>query len=179
MTNSKILGIALVAVVIATFVGVSYPKTPVEISVDKVVSEVKDKLGAVTGPNVYSDYFSINGVTRFYNRTTLTQASSTICAIRSPAATSTLVSGAVHIDINTTASTAVIGKATTPFATTTLLAQAAIAAGTELNLVASTSPISNGALTFSPNTYMVVSLAGSGAVSLNGDCSATFEQIAY
>lgn len=176
MNTKYIVGMVVVAV-IATFLGVSYPKTPTEISVDKVVSEVKTKLGS--SPDNYSPFINQNGVTKWYNRVGLTQASSTICAIKSPSATSTLVSASVHVNVNTTASTAVIGKATTAFATTTKLAQAAIAAGAELNLVASTSPATDGALTFSPNTYMVVGLNGSGAVNLAGNCQATWEQIAY
>lgn len=125
------------------------------------------------------NYTCFGGVCRFAQMKSLAQATSTICAIQSPAATSTLVSAAVHIDINTTASTAVIGKATTAFATTTKLAQVAIAAGTELNLVASTSPATSGANVFSPNTWLVASLEGSGAVSLDGNCQATWEQINY
>lgn len=149
-------------------------------NVPTVVNENGEKVVVGAQPISPFNYSCVGGVCRFTAfKSTLTQATSTICALQSPAATSTLVSGAVHVDINTTASTAVIGKATTAFATTTKLAQAAIAAGTELNLVASTSPITNGANVFSPNTWMVVSLEGSGAVSLDGNCQATWEQINY
>ena len=155
-------------VVVLLVLGVTLPRG------NSVVQQI---VGANPGPDSYSPYNSFNGIQQWYTSRALTQASSTICAIKSPSATSTLVRGSVHINTNTTASTAVIGKATTAFATTTLLGQNSIAAGTELNLVASTSPISNGALTFSPNTYMVVGLYGSAAVSLTGKCQATFEVI--
>lgn len=180
MNSTKSLWVAVVVAIIAIGLGVTYPKTTEQISVDRIVSEVKSKLnlGALVGPDIQSEFLGIDGVYSWYKTTPLTQATSTICAIKSPVATSTLVHGSVHINLNTTASTAVIGKATTAFATTTKLAQAGVAAGGELNLVASTSPITNGANVFSPNTYMVVSLEGSGAVSLTGSCIAEFRQIA-
>lgn len=170
--NKLFVGLLTIALLLGAYA--TFLKTPT------VVKENGDKVVVGAQPISPFNYSCVGGVCRFVaSKPTLTQASSTICALQSPAATSTLVSGAVHIDINTTASTAVIGKATTAFATTTKLAQAAIAAGTELNLVASTSPITNGANVFSPNTWMVVSLEGSGAVNLDGNCQATWEQINY
>lgn len=181
MNSNRNLWIAVVVVIIAViWIGVSYPKTPTEISIDKIVNEVKAKLnfGSLTGPDIQSEYLCVNGVCRYFYKTPLAQSTSTVCAIKSPAATSTLSSGSLHINVNTTASTAVIGKATTAFATTTKLGQAGVAAGAELNLVASTSPITDGATTFSPNTYLVASLEGSGLVNLTGTCQAIFTQIA-
>ena len=53
-------------------------------------------LGAFPGPNIYSDYFCINDICRFYNKVGLRAATNTICAIQSPQATSTLISASVH-----------------------------------------------------------------------------------
>lgn len=63
--NKKYI-VALVAVlIIATWVGVSFPKTPTNISVDKIVSEVKARLnlGAVAGPDVDAHMFLNSGAT--------------------------------------------------------------------------------------------------------------------
>lgn len=53
MNNKFTVALVVVVAIIVTWVGVTYPKTPVEVSVDQVVNEVKTKLGALSGPDIY------------------------------------------------------------------------------------------------------------------------------
>jgi len=139
---------------------------------------VKD-VGSVTGPDSYFQCETHNGIQSCFNRVSLTQATTTICAIKSPAATSTLAWATLHIDVSSsTTNTFTFARATTPYATTTVIniSQPTVASGLEANIVATSS-----SLIFSPNTYFVVGQAGNSAAngstitfSENGNCQAEF-----
>lgn len=131
--------------------------------------------GAVSGPDLGS-YAKIGGVVLRGSYTNqLNQATTTVCAIQSPVATSTLVMGSVQLSVSsTTASTVTIARATTPFATTTSLGSSVIGANAQGYLVASTT----GNHIFPPSTYLVVGMAGGvGTFSPTGECSALFSEI--
>jgi hypothetical protein len=143
--------------------------------------------GAVTGPDSYFPCESHNGVTTCFARQALRQATSTVCAIKSPAATSTMPIGGVRV--TTASSTATIwdlARASTPFATTTAIGTAYNVAGSAMaDIQASTSPSAGAATVFPPNTYLVIGVrqsitagdtAGTGSVT-SGYCSATFSVI--
>lgn len=137
-------------------------------------------LGAVSGPDITSPYLSVNGVATFYNRKAFTQASTTVCAVKSPNATSTLVRGsgvAMRVS-STSASVITIAKSATAYATTTLIgSQIAVAANAQAHVVASTTAAQDaaGAAVFAPNTYLVVSMSGgAGTFSPTGTCHADF-----
>ena len=135
------------------------------------------KLGAAPGPERTAECETRNGVTQCFNRKAFTQATTTVCAIKSPAATSTLVTALVRFAVSsTTASVVTLAQATTPFATTTLNgAQIAIAAGAQSTIQASTT--GQGTI-FPPNTQFVVGMQGNpGTFSPTGFCQATFEII--
>jgi hypothetical protein len=184
MNKNLVIGVIAVVVLV---LGLIFPKSPQSLLVNDAVDKINQaaneamerlsKVGASPGSDRFSPCESRDGVVSCTTRRALTQATSTVCAIKSPAATSTLISAHLHINVNTTASNARIAKSATAFATTTLLAQQNIAAATELNLVASTSPITNGANTFSPNTFVVFDLDGSAGVNLTGNCQAVFESL--
>src|SRR3990167_7071347 len=79
-------------------------------------------LGSSSGPSVINGCMDVDGVTRCYTRRELTVSTTTPCAIQTPAATSTLDTGAVRATISsTTAGTFTIAKAATPYATTTII----------------------------------------------------------
>lgn len=122
--------------------------------------------------------FINGGVETIGNRTaSLTQATTTVCAIQSPAATSTLQSASILLTVSsTTASSVVLAKATTAFATTTNLNTEAVAANAQATIVASTSPTGgNKDLIFSPSTWLVVGMSGgTGTFSPTGVCTATW-----
>lgn len=175
MNKSIILGVVALVV---SIVAVLTPGMPGQ--------NGQDGIGAVSGPDISSPYISINGVRTFYERAIPRNATTTICALRSPAATSTLISGAINItNASTTARMFEIGKGTTAFATTTTLTgQMNLAAGAKatyhVNDVEGGS--ADEAMVFAPSTFMVVSMLHSGSTAatnaaVTGACQATFEVI--
>jgi hypothetical protein len=142
-------------------------------------SDAPEKLGALSSPDLPYPYFSFGGVRSWAGRTdSLTAATTTVCAIQSPAATSTLRFGSIRFGVSSTSATTVyIAKATTPYATTTALGQCALAANAQGTCLASTTPTVNvdPAQVFAPNTYLVVGMTGGvGTFSPTGTCEATW-----
>lgn len=139
-------------------------------------SSVADKFGAVSSPDIPSPYFSYGDI-RFWGAktTSLTSATTTVCSLQSPAATSSLVTAAVRLTTSsTTASTVTLAKATTPYATTTSLGAISVSANGQGVAVASTT----GSHIFAPNTYFVVGMQGNtGTFSPVGVCQATWMEI--
>lgn len=164
-TIVAIVGIALVIVIGGKNMNIAIPS-----------------FGSVTGPNIDSSYLSVNGVITEYRSQPMNQATTTVCALRAPTnATSTLKAGIVSFRVSsTTASTVTIGKATTPFATTTLIRTVSIAANGQSTFpIASTSATAlsqaQADLTFAPGEYIVVGMAGGvGTFSPTGICEAEF-----
>lgn len=139
------------------------------------------KLGAVAGPDSYFDYVANNDVQRYAERvSSLTQATTTVCAIKSPSATSSLMLGTFRLNTLATTTGPVIltlAKSSTAFATTTSLGFVTVQAGKAGEATATTT----GAHIFSPNTFFVVGAqgsvgvaAGAGTFSLSGSCQADF-----
>lgn len=144
------------------------------------ISTVIDKpAGAVSSPTLMSPYFSFGGVRQWARSTgSLTQATTTVCAIQSPAATSTLEMGSIQFTVSsTTASTVTLAKASTPYATTTSLGSHAVAANAQATILATTTAtVGIGDKTiFEPSTYFVVGMAGgTGTFSPTGTCKAVW-----
>lgn len=113
-------------------------------------------------------------------RVVMTQGTTTVCAIQSPNATSTLTEGSALFTVSsTTAATVSMAKAVTAFATTTALGTVVIAANAQGTAIASTSPTGatlDPSQVFSPNTWFVVGVAGgTGTFSPTGVCTAEFQ----
>jgi hypothetical protein len=144
----------------------------------QIVREVQ-KLGAAASPDIQSDWLRFGGVTRFaYATNNLNQASSTVCTIQSPAATSTLVSGGIRFDVASSTQWVVeIGKGVHSNATTTLLGTGIIVAnGQGLILASSTFGLGvDPAVVFAPNTYFNVKAPTAGGGTPSGHCHAVFE----
>jgi hypothetical protein len=170
MTNKIIVAVALVVIAIIAIGGYSYP------SVTETV--VERTVGAVVGPDTYFPYVANNDVQEYSTRQGLNTATTTVCSIKSPAATSTLRVGAVTLTTSsTTASIVTLAKATTAYATTTALSRLALAANAQATHFASTSAGSTDII-FSPNTYFVVGMeGGAGTFSPVGACTAVFTRI--
>lgn len=177
-------------------VQISVGPTPVQINVpeqeapivnvqtpETVVNVPSSKLGAVSGPDFFGDYFAVNDVRTFYNSKGLNQATTTVCSIKSPNATSSLVFGAIRFDVASTSATFVeIARATTAFATTTLIGTGYnIAAGAQATIVASTTPTGGDAIIFPPNNFLNVKVAWATAATSasvpRGVCKANFTAI--
>jgi len=138
---------------------------------------IVQNLGAQPGPDSTHEYYSVNGLAVYKTRKALNAATTTPCAIKSPAATSTLV--ATGLQITTGSSTAVtyrVATSTTAFATTTSLNYFALASGAQgsFNLLSTTS---NAMLIVPPSNYVVWGVEGTviaDATKLLGTCSAEF-----
>lgn len=173
MTKNKALGIVLTIAFIG--LGYAYVMKP-----DTVIPTVSDKVGAVTGPDSFFPCESHNGVTACFGRTPMAQATTTLCTIKSPAATSTLISFGLIISVGTSTSALIdIGEGTTPFATTTglIVGAASVASGAQSSIYAQ--PLATSSLILAPNTYVnaITEAPGLGGYSYTGACSARFAQL--
>lgn len=147
------------------------------------VPENKQVLGAVSGPDNYFPYWGVNGVRTFHNSIGLTKATTTVCSIKSPSATSTLSFATVRFAVASTSATYVeLARATTRYATTTSINTYTIVAGAQATIVASsTGSIAGDATIFPPNTYFNVKVAwdnvATSASVPSGVCKASFIEI--
>lgn len=131
-----------------------------------------------------SPYFQVGGLTEWRAEADLATGTTTICAIQAPMATSTLVGGGLNLRVSsTTASTVTIAKATTAFATTTIIRQASVSANAQATILAASTTVNALAQTdsiFAPGEWLVFGMAGgTGTFSPAGACSAAFQQLAY
>jgi len=162
-----------------TYAGIAGLIVGVVLGAGYVVSQPEQQLGAISSPDILSPYFSYGGVRHWAGSTdSLAQATTTVCAIQSPAATSTLEFASVKLSVSSsTASIVHIAKASTAYATTTLLGLAAVSANAQDTVIASTSPAAGEATIFAPNTYLVVGMQGGvGTFSPTGRCSAVWQE---
>lgn len=153
---------------------------------DTIVYEPGEpSLGALAGPDISSPYLRWGDVAVYKAAQTMGTASTTVCALQAPSATSTLLVGSAKFDVSSTTATAItLAKATTAFATTTDLGTQPLAANAQASFVitATTTPggaawdISDTATTFAPNTWLTVGMkGGNGTFSPTGTCTATWQ----
>lgn len=123
----------------------------------RVVEKVREvvTVGSASSPSVVGGCMEVNGVTSCYGKETFKTATSTLCVLRSPLATSTLVKfTAKNNSATTTALVLVLERTSNPYAP--LLATAT-----------STSVIAQGVLLAnddSPFTYFATSTTASGEI---------------
>lgn len=140
-------------------------------------------VGAVTGPFMPFDHIQWGlgqGIRIYPTAIGLKTATTTICAIQSPVATSTLVQAGILFSVSATTTTTIdLAKAATAFATTTAIGGATLASDAEGLILASTTPTSglDDAMVFAPNTWFVVGMQGNDFSDSApvGVCHATFE----
>ncbi len=141
----------------------------------QMIKTIENSVGALSSPELSSSYFSVNGLVRYYNSVkTANLPSSTICSIKSPSATSTLVASSVRfISGNTASSVTWAYKGATVSATTTALyGGVTVGAGAQGTFHATTTTDSR---VFAPNNYLIVDTSANYAQV--GYCNATFEVI--
>lgn len=176
MTKQNILNAVLVvAVVVVGFVAFNVKSTNTVI--DKTVTNTP---GAVVSSELPDNNFSYGGVRRWAYRPKFNVATTTLCAVKSPAATSTLVSAGFIINVGTTtAATIDVAKGNTQGATTTLLVTGSSVAASAFANVQWTSA---GAVAaddiMAPNTWVLVKTAGAGlgGYTYGGNCSVVFQE---
>lgn len=162
MTNTKTLGIALVAIVIAiTALFTPTGKTIVQ------------QLGSNPGPESSNTYSCVNGVCSYFERVTMKTSTTTPCIIKSPMATTSLVFATAKFTTGTTTA-AVINIATSSpgvYATTTLLYAQNLPANNSREFVYRGK---SGDVIF-PGQLVVVGMGGyGGTFSPTGFCEAEF-----
>ena len=142
--------------------------------------EVQAPLGASSGPVDVGEFQSVNGIETYYASSGLNRASTTVCSLRSPNATSTLTFGSLKVTgATTTALFIEFGRSTVIDATTTSIGTRVLASGVQATMLASTSPALSaidGPVIFPPNNYLNVKYGGAlGSLNvLAGSCRATF-----
>lgn len=133
--------------------------------------------GATPGPDISSPFLTVNGVKTWYNRQAMKTATTTVCAIKSPAATSTLVDASAQFSVSTTsASVITMARGATAYATTSIIgSQVAVSAGAQVTMIGTTT--APGSI-FAPNTFFVVGMQGNpGTYSPSGYCQAVFREL--
>lgn len=142
--------------------------------------------GAISSPDINSSYLAVSSVRKWYGSQSLNQASTTVCSIQAPAATSTLINFTLGVDTGTTTSVAYeVAKDSSPSASTTRLAYTTAAAGPLAIHTGIVSTSTTAVLTatnpfiFAPNTYVNVKVGGyaGSANVLVGRCNAEFLQV--
>lgn len=135
------------------------------------------KFGAVSGPDINSPYLNVNGVTEWYYSSSPKTASSSICAFKTPAATSTLQFASLKVTGGLTGALYFeIGKSTVMDATTTSLGTYAAGSGTKFTMVASTTAVDNvdENWMFAPSNWLVFKTSSTSPAQITGSCKAVF-----
>jgi len=150
---------------------------------EKVPTVIQQKDGTTVGavsPYSPTPELNLGGLRLVGLKKSLATGTSTVCAIQSPTATSTLISAGVNFTLASTSATLVdLAKGTTQYATTTRIGTAyGIVASAQATIVASTTGSAAGeAGIFAPNTWFIVKYSdnnsGVGNAS-TGSCWATW-----
>lgn len=170
MTDKKVK-LALVVVAIIAISAFIFPRS------NTVVERI---VGAASGPELLSPFFSVDGVRHEYRKSKLNTATTTPCALKSPSATSTLVFASLEISTaSSTATTWTLAKAANAFATTTLLNTFSLGSGALGTMVATSTTVVavDDQTVIAPSTFLVWGVAGttvSDVTKLNGVCQAEF-----
>lgn len=175
--KNYLIASGLVALLVSGLVAVVTPRT-VQI----------ERLSAVSSPDILSPYFSFGGLRHWAgHRSTMASATTTVCSIQAPAATSTLMLGSANFAIASSSATIItFARSTSPSASTTLLASSALGAsaqGTMIVMATSTALGLDSHLVFPPNTYFNVSvqagdIGGMTGLAPTGSCAAEWVQLA-
>lgn len=175
---NKLLSIGVLVAIVLSVVGIVKDKT--------VVVQNGEKIGAVVSPYSPIPELNLGGIRLVGLRKSLATGTSTVCAIQSPAATSTLVSAGVDFTLASTSAVVVdFSKSTTQYATSTRIGAAGygITASAKATIVASsTGSVAGDATIFAPSTWFVAKYSdnnnGVGDAS-TGSCHALWAVTKY
>ena len=160
MGNKIIIGVLALVALVGLFL-------PIGNESKTIVERVSNNLGAVNSPDL-----NIGGVRLTSAQTgALNQAtSSVLCALQSPAATSSLVSASIVVTTATSgASSLSLTKGTTAgMVGSVILATTSIASGAQGALTQGSST------PFAPNTYLIGAQGGAGILNQSGSCNAVW-----
>jgi len=141
---------------------------------------VVERLGAMAGPDLPYKYINIGGVGLYTQSSGLTQATNTVlCAMQSPAGTSTLVSASVQLNSATGTLTSLwltkSASATNPGTSAANIASSSVTSGAQKSLYAASSTWNAQAYAdrqFPPNTFLLAGNEGGGILNMTGSCEA-------
>lgn len=150
-----------------------------------VQNVVNQTLGAVSSPDIMSPYFSFGGVRHWAGKMDMRSASSTLCSIQSPAATSTLVSASASFTAGVGYATSYdLGVGDNNAATSTVIGRVQLVSGTNImGHITATSTALNTTVVdgvMRPNQWVNFRVATATVSTLYapvGTCSATFREI--
>lgn len=133
--------------------------------------------GSFTAPSSNAATTTIGGVTFHADTQAFDTATTTVCSLQSPSATSTLIRAGGTFDVSSTTATKItMAKAANAFATTTFLGRANVGADEEATISASTTPPNSEEdpdIVFGPNEWFVIGMENNiGTFSPEGDCYA-------
>lgn len=134
----------------------------------------RDGVGAVAS---LQSPLEVNGVATYYEGKALRIATTTVCSIKSPVATSTLTHASLRLAVSsTTASKVYIAKGATMNATTTNFVTFSVAADAQITINATTTALEAGDNNiFAPSQYLNFGMSGGNSTfSPVGKCVATF-----
>lgn len=182
--QNKLLAFGLsIGVVIALILGGVALNKPSNQITYTAPDGTKTQVGAATGPDLPFSYLSVGGIRREYRvSTALTAATTTPCALQSPAATSTLAYEAFSINVGTsTTGLITVATSTTAFATTSRVTEFSVASGQQFYHAHSATTTSSGeTITIGPSTYLVYGVAGVPyGFTYTGSCQAEFIVTSY
>lgn len=170
--NNKKTYVALVVILLIAIGAYSFPKG------NTVVNQIKEQLGAVVGPELTNNYWNFAGFKQDMRVETMKTATSTVCVIKTPTATSTLVAFYANFSKPPTVTTTfVLSTSTTSFSTSSPIFSGSLAANgtTTLSWFATTTGTTAQNKTLVPNTFIVFDLAGAVSYSgLQGRCYGEF-----
>lgn len=170
MNNTKVVAGILIALAIIT---TGY------VLVSNHQAAPSKNVGAISSPDLPWTYLSWGGMATFRNQSAMRGATTTLCAIQSPAATTTLAFAGYTITVGTsTASNLDLATSTSAFATTSavLISNTSVAS----NAQASQSWFSSGTNSIiAPNTWVIVQAGnvGLGGYTYVGSCDAEFNDL--
>lgn len=162
------------------FGGMAVSQPAQVVKTETVVKEVPaqtDEFGAIPGTTIPGSKFSVGGIQQTHVRQGLLTATNTVCAIKSPGATSSLLFAQARFVTSSTSASKIQFSNSSNLATSSNVVSTglfSIGANASVLVQASTTP---GASTlFSPNTYLTLGMYGAtaGTVSPTGYCEAVF-----
>ena len=170
--------ISLVVAIVAVLVGgLAWMKTPGVVTVPGT-NTITERVGGVN-PDIPSQYLQWGGVTEWRQSAAMlgNAASTTVCALNGPAASSTLIFASYHG--NTGSSTAMVlrmSKQANQYPNTkTYIGQTTLAANTDVVAFATSTDITGA--TWNSSSYLVFEVGmnlGAGTSSPTGTCSAAW-----
>ncbi len=99
MDKTKItIGALVIAVIVLGVIGYTVRKPVVNVNVEPAEVQV----GAIPGTEISGETWTVNGVTHWSYSQPVKNSSSTVCSIRSPSATSTLIGAGINLTTGTT-----------------------------------------------------------------------------